>query len=219
MNVRPKRRPADRDRRSDRHADDADDRQPDNPHGFRVARPRGRSLGHARGLPRAHHSDDLTCSGPGSRLIPQSRVRPRDPHADGGDDHRADNRCGRCGARRDARRLGHVDAHDRHGLRQSRWSSDLILSVSKLRGHRGAALGRVVHCVADQRQHVLIGKSVENVLRLAPVASPDALLPRSSVSPTRMVIFSPSFSANSDRQASFPARRSRRRRRPGSPSA
>jgi hypothetical protein len=39
--------------------------------------------------------------------------------------------------------------------------------VSKIRGHRGAALGRVVNSVADQRQHVLVGERVEDVLGLA----------------------------------------------------
>ena len=71
------------------------------------------------------------------------------------------------GARRDVRTPAHADEHDRDGSGQSRWSWDGILSVSKIRGHRGAALGRVVNSVADQRQHVLVGERVENVLGLA----------------------------------------------------
>jgi hypothetical protein len=58
--------------------------------------------------------------------------------------------------------------HDRHESGQSKSSWDRILSVFKIRGHRGAALCRVVDGVADQRQHVLVGESVEDVLGFAP---------------------------------------------------
>jgi len=41
------------------------------------------------------------------------------------------------------------------------------LSVFKIRGPPGAAHGRMVDSVTDQRQHLLVGESVEDALGLA----------------------------------------------------
>jgi hypothetical protein len=64
-----------------------------------------------------------------------------------------------------ARAMRHADEHGRHGSGQSKWSWCIILSVSKIRGHRCAALGRVVDSVTDQRQHMLVGKHAAQIQR------------------------------------------------------
>jgi hypothetical protein len=61
----------------------------------------------------------------------------------------------------------HADERGRGGSVRSRWSRGIFLSLSRIRGHCGAALGRMIDSAADQRQHMLVGESVEDVPGLA----------------------------------------------------
>jgi hypothetical protein len=130
----------DRGRRSDRRAGGEDGRRPDSPHGRRAAPHRGHIRAHGHDPRRAHRSDGRRCSCPGSGVTPRSRARRHDLRAGGGGDHRAGNRCGRRDARRSAHSPGRADAHGRNGWGRSKSSSDTVLSVFKMHGHRGAAL-------------------------------------------------------------------------------
>jgi len=139
----------DRGRRSGRRAGGEGGRRRDNPRGCRAAPPHGRNRDRAHGPPRAHRNDGRKCSYRGSRSTLRSHVRRHDLRAGGGGDHRANSLRGHCGARRGVRSPSHADGHGRHGSGQSKWSWCIILSVSKIRGHRCAALGRVVDSVTD----------------------------------------------------------------------
>jgi hypothetical protein len=132
--------PRDRGRRSDRRAGGEDVRRPDSPHGRRVAPHRGRIRARGHDPRRAHRSDGRRCSCPGSGVTPRSRARRHDLRAGGGGDHRAGNRCGLRDARRSVHSPGRADEHGRNGWGRSKSSSDTVLSVFKMHGHRGAAL-------------------------------------------------------------------------------
>ena len=58
--------------------------------------------------------------------------------------------------------------HGRDGSARSRSSWGDFLSISRIRGHCGAVLGRMFDGVTEHRGQVLVSERVENVLRLAP---------------------------------------------------
>jgi len=103
-----------RDRRSDRRADDVDVPQPDNPHGRRVVRLRGRNLGHVRDLSHGQRTDGQACKPPDWWLIWQSHVHPHGLGVDGANGHRADNPHDHRGVRRYAHNLRRVGVCVRH---------------------------------------------------------------------------------------------------------
>src|SRR5256886_11322579 len=61
-----------------------------------------------------------------------------------------------------------ADGRGRGGSAQNRSSWGDILSVSQIRGHCGAVLGRMFDGVTKHWRQMLVGEGVENVLRLAP---------------------------------------------------
>jgi hypothetical protein len=125
-----KRSAAIRDRRSARHADDADGRRRGNRHDRHAAPPRDRNRGREYGRSRDRRNCGRSCTAPGSRLTPRSCVRLRGRCADDADGPHADSRYDRHVGRQRGRSPGRGDARGPDG------SARCSCSYSTLPGQR-----------------------------------------------------------------------------------